>query len=116
MPSDGYWFPGASAMGIVPAQGLLYITGTDFAQAWQGSGTKGREKLFCFNYAAWANTIKQVWDYQFMADDGSELIVKGHDPYQVSFYTLGSVALADGHVYYGSYNGHVYCFGNGFRN
>ncbi len=115
-PRDGYWFPGASAMAIVPAQGLLYISGTDFAQAWQESGTKGREKLFCFNYAAWANTIKQVWDYQFIADDGSELIVKGHSPYQVSFYTLGSVALADGHVYYGSYNGHVYCFGNGFRN
>ena len=44
-----------------------------------------------------------------------EFVVKGHDPYQVSFYTLGSVALADGHVFYGSYNGHVYCFGDAFR-
>ena len=114
-PKSGYWFPGASAMAIVPAQGLLYIGGTDFERAWQGSGTKGREKLFCFNYATLCNTVKQVWEYQFLADDNSEFVVKGHDPYQVSFYTLGSVALADGHVYYGSYNGHVYCFGDSFR-
>jgi hypothetical protein len=102
-------------MAIVPSQGLLYIGGTDFERAWQGSNTKGREKLFCFNYATLCNTVKQVWEYQFLADDNSEFVVKGHDPYQVSFYTLGSVALADGHVYYGSYNGHVYCFGDSFR-
>ncbi len=114
-PASGFYFPGASAMGIVPAQGLLYISGTDFDRAWQGSSKKGREKLFCFNYALWGNTIRQVWEYQFKADDNSEFIVKGHDPYQVSFYTLGSVALADGHVYYGSYNGHIYCFGDAYR-
>jgi len=115
-PKSGYWFPGASAMAIVPKQGILYIAGTDFDRAWQGGGSKGREKLFCYRYTNCGNTLKQLWDYQFFGPDDNEFIVKGHDPYQVAFYTLGSPALADGHVYYGSYNGHVYCFGNSYRN
>jgi outer membrane protein assembly factor BamB len=103
-------------MAIVPAQGILYIAGTDFDRAWQGGGSKGREKLFCYRYAGCGNTLKQLWDYQFFGPEGAEFIVKGHDPYQVAFYTLGSPALADGHVYYGSYNGKVYCFGAPYRN
>ena len=44
----------------------------------------------------------------------NEYLVKGHDPYQVAGYSLSSPALADGHVYYGSWNGHVYCFGDSY--
>ncbi|MFC1591548.1 PQQ-binding-like beta-propeller repeat protein [Thermodesulfobacteriota bacterium] len=110
-PDSGFYFPGASAPVIVPEQGLLYIAGTDFDSAWQGSANKGKEKLFCYDYTTAGNTLKLVWEYQFRDDEGEEHIVKGHDPYQVAFYSLGTPALADGHVYYGSYNGRVYCFG-----
>jgi outer membrane protein assembly factor BamB len=111
-PDSGYWMPGASAMAIVPSQGILYIGATDADRAWQGGGWLGREKLFCYDYASAGDTLTMLWDYQFFGANGNEFIVKGHDPYQISFYTLGSPALADGHVYYGSYNGHLYCFGD----
>ena len=52
-------------------------------------------------------------DFELQSDSGDEYIVKGHDPYQVSFYSLGTPALADGKVFYGSYNGRVYSFGTG---
>ena len=38
----------------------------------------------------------------------------GHEPYQVAFYSMSSPCLSDGHLYFGSYNGRVYCFGDGF--
>jgi len=113
-PDTGYWFPGASAMAIVPSQGILYIGGTDFDSAWKGQFNLGKEKLFCYDYASGGDTLNLLWDYQFFGDGGSEYIVRGHDPYQIAFYTLGSPALADGHVYYGSYNGHIYCFGDAY--
>ncbi len=110
-PDSGFYFPGASAPSIVPEQGLVYIAGTDFDSAWKGSSSKGKEKLFCLDYASPGATLTPVWEYQFKNDEGNENLVKGHDPYQVSFYSLGTPALADGKVFYGSYNGHVYCFG-----
>jgi outer membrane protein assembly factor BamB len=114
VPSSGFWFPGYSAIALVPSQGILYIGGTDYAQAWKGSSVKGREKLFCYNYASSGSTLTLLWEYQFTDPLSStpQRIVKGHDPYQVSGYSLSSPALADGHVYYGSWNGHVYCFGD----
>lgn len=96
---------------IVPSQGILYISGIDYDRAWQGQ-RKGREKLFCYDYGSPGNTTTELWNYQFFSDTGSEYIVKGHDPYQVAGYSLSSPALADGHVYYGSWNGHIYCFGD----
>jgi outer membrane protein assembly factor BamB len=113
-PMSGFYFPGYSAIALVPSQGILYISGTDFDKAWQGQFVKGREKLFCFDYASSGQTLTQLWDYQFFGADGTEFIVKGHDPYQVAGYSLSSPALADGHVYYGANNGHVYCFGNDY--
>ena len=116
-PDSGFYFPGYSAMAIVPAQGVFYISGTDYDRAWQGS-KKGREKLFCYDYASNSTTLPLLWNYQFLGPEWNpapanpEYIVKGHDPYQVAGYSLGSPALADGHVYYGSHNGHVYCFGD----
>ncbi len=110
-PDSGFYFPGASAPSIVPEQGLVYIAGTDFDSAWQGADNKGKEKLFCYDYASPGTTLTPVWEYQFKGDNGEENIVKGHDPYQVAFYSLATPALADGKVFYGSYNGHIYSFG-----
>ncbi len=42
---SGYWFPGSSAIAIVPSQGVLYIGGTDYESAWQGQ-FKGQGKAF----------------------------------------------------------------------
>jgi len=114
-PTSGFYFPGYSAIALVPSQGIMYIGGTDYARAWQGSNRKGREKLFCYDYVSGGSTITQLWDYQFFGTGtppNNEYIVKGHDPYQVAGYSLSSPALADGHVYYTSWNGHVYCFGD----
>lgn len=116
-PTSGFYFPGYSAIALVPSQGIFYIGGTDYARAWQGSSRKGREKLFCYDYVSGGSTITHVWSYQFLGTGtppANEYVVKGHDPYQVSGYSLSSPALADGHVYYGSWNGHVYCFGAEF--
>jgi outer membrane protein assembly factor BamB len=115
-PDAGFYFPGYSAIALVPAQGILYISGTDYDRAWQGSLKRGREKLFCYDYASNPTTLTLLWEYQFLGPEvypnTPEYIVKGHDPYQVAGYSLSSPALVDGHVYYGSWNGHVYCFGN----
>ena len=117
-PVSGFYFPGYSAMALVPAQGIFYISGTDYDRAWKGQTTRGREKLFCYDYASNSTTLTQLWEYQFLgpewysAENNPEYIVKGHDPYQVAGYSLSSPALVDGHVYYGSWNGHVYCFGD----
>jgi len=121
-PASGFYFPGYSAMALVPAQGIFYISGTDYDRAWKGSNSRGREKLFCYDYASNSTTLTKLWEYQFLgpewypppgtANRNPELIVKGHDPYQVAGYSLSSPALADGHVYYTSWNGHVYCFGD----
>ena len=77
---------------------------------------EGREKLFCYDYASGGSTIHPVMGISVFRDRNSpesiEYLVKGHDPYQVAGYSLSSPALADGHVYYGSWNGHVYCFGS----
>jgi outer membrane protein assembly factor BamB len=118
-PSSGFWFAGTSSMTIVPSQTLLYIAGTDFDQAWKGMFNKGKEKLFCYNYGL-GSEIELVWEYQFCTDDDecadldSQHIVRGWDEQSISFYTLPSPALADGHVYYNSFNGKVYCFGSDY--
>ena len=39
-------------------------------------------------------------------------LVRGHDPYVVAWYSMGSPALADGNVYFASHNGTIYCFGS----
>jgi hypothetical protein len=44
----------------------------------------------------------------------SQHILRGWDEQTTSFYNVPSPALADGHVYYNSYNGKVYCFGSPF--
>jgi len=115
-PDSGFWMPGYSAMALVPSQGIFYISGTDYDRAWGGQFRKGREKLFCYDYASNSTTITKLWEYQFLGPEQNpanpQYIVKGHDPYQVSGYSLSSPALVDGHVYYGSWNGHVYCFGD----
>jgi len=114
-PDSGFYFAGYSAIALAPAQGIFYISGTDYDRAWQGQFSKGREKLFCYDYVSNSTTIPEVWQYQFYGTGtppANEYIVKGHDPYQVAGYSLGSPALVDGHVYYGSWNGHVYCFGD----
>jgi len=117
-PVSGFYFPGYSAIALVPEQGILYISGTDYARAWKGRSSRGREKLFCYDYASSGNTLPLLWQYQFLGPEwypspaNPEYIVTGHDPYQVAGYSLSSPALADGHVYYTSWNGHVYCFGD----
>jgi outer membrane protein assembly factor BamB len=119
-PSSGYWFAGTSSMAIVPSQTLLYIAGTDFDRTWQGQFHQSKEKLFCYDYGGPGDKLKLVWEYQFCSDNDecgdldSQHIVRGWDEQTISFYTLPSPALADGHVYYSSYNGKVYCFGAAF--
>ncbi len=112
-PDSGFWFTGASSVALVLKQGILYVAGTDYDRCWQG-GMKSREKLFCYDYASKGKTLKLLWDRQFYGKDKDEFVVGGHNPYEVAFYSLSSPCLSDGHVYYGSYNGHVYCFGDTF--
>jgi len=118
-PSSGFWFAGTGSMAIVPSQTLLYIAGTDFDRAWQGQFNNGKEKLFCYNYGS-GTELKLEWEYQFCSDDDacadldSQHILRGWEEQSTSFYNVPSPALADGHVYYNSYNGKVYCFGSSF--
>ena len=116
-PDAGYWLPGPSGIAIAPDDGLLYVAGTDYDRAWLGSSSKGREKLFCYDYVTNPTTLIPVWEYQFCANDdcsteANQLIVNGHGPYVVAWYSVPSPALADGHVYYASTNGKIYCFGS----
>ena len=117
-PMSGYWLPGPSGIAISPEDGLLYVAGTDYDRAWLGSMfDRGREKLFCYDYVTDPNTLTLVWEYQFCTDDDcsteqNELIINGHGPYVVAWYSVPSPALADGHVYYSSTNGKIYCFGD----
>jgi outer membrane protein assembly factor BamB len=117
-PDEGYWLPGPSGIAIAPDDGLLYVAGTDYDRAWLGSMfDMGREKLFCYDYVTDPNTLTLVWEYQFCTDDDcsseeNELIVRGHAPYVVAWYSVPSPALADGHVYYASTNAKIYCFGD----
>ncbi len=113
-PESGFWFSGAASVALVPKQGILYVAGTDYESAWKGKKSKGKEKLFCYDYTSSGDTIKLLWDRQFFGKNGNEFIVGGHSPYQVSFYSMSSPCLSNGHVYFGSFNGHVYCFGDGF--
>ncbi len=118
-PDSGYWIPGPSGLAIVPSQGLLYVAATDYDRAWKGMGSAGREKLFCYDYLSDPNTLTLLWEYQFCADDdcseeANEYLVRGHDPYVVAWYSMGSPALADGHVYFASHNGKIYCFGSSY--
>jgi outer membrane protein assembly factor BamB len=117
-PVSGFYFPGYSAIALVPKQGIFYISGTDYDRAWKGQFSRGKEKLFCYDYASSGNTLPLLWEYQFLGTEwypaNPQYIVKGHDPYQVAGYSLASPALADGHVYYTSWNGHVYCFGDSY--
>ncbi len=119
-PDAGYWLPGPSGIAIVPSQGLLYIAATDYERAFLGSSYYGREKLFCYDYLSDPNTLVKLWDYQFCQDNdvcatpNDEYIVRGHDPYVVSWYSASSPGLADGHVYFNSHNGKIYCFGSSF--
>jgi outer membrane protein assembly factor BamB len=118
-PSSGFWFAGTSSMAIVPSQTLLYIAGTDYDRAWQGQFHYGKEKLFCYDYGS-GPEMTLLWEYQFCSDDDacadldSQHILRGWEEYSTSFYNVPSPALADGHVYYNSYNGKVYCFGNAY--
>ncbi len=118
-PSSGFWFAGTSSMAIVPSQTLLYIAGTDYDDAWQGRGSLHEEKLFCYNYGS-GSELTLVWEYQFCKDDdvcatqGSKNVLRGWAEQTTSFYNVPSPALADGHVYYNSYNGKVYCFGSDY--
>lgn len=116
-PDSGYWLPGPSGIAIVPSQGLLYVAATDYDRAWKGMGSYGREKLFCYDYGTDPNRLILKWEYQFCKSDdcskeANEFLVMGHDPYVVAWYSMGSPALADGHLYYASNNGKIYCFGN----
>jgi outer membrane protein assembly factor BamB len=118
-PVSGYWLPGPSGIAISPADGLLYVAGTDFDRAWDKSSTYGREKLFCYDYVTDPDTLTPVWEYQFCKNDdcstqANEFIIRGHDPYVVAWYSVPSPALADGHVYYASTNAKIYCFGSSF--
>jgi outer membrane protein assembly factor BamB len=118
-PDSGYWLPGPSGVAISPADGLLYVAGTDYDRAWLGTGTYGREKLFCYDYVTDPNTLILKWEYQFCTEDNcaiedNEYIVRGHGPYVVAWYSVPSPALVDGHVYYSSTNGKIYCFGADF--
>ena len=74
-PVSGFYFPGYSAIALVPSQGIFYIGGTDYARAWQGSSRKGREKLFCYDYVSGGSTITQVWEYQFLGTGIRRIIV-----------------------------------------
>jgi DNA-binding beta-propeller fold protein YncE len=116
-PESGYWLPGPSGVAISPDDGLLYVAGTDYDRAWVGTGTYGREKLFCYDYLTDPNTLILKWEYQFCTEDNcaiedNEYIVRGHGPYVVAWYSVPSPALVDGHVYYSSTNGKIYCFGD----
>jgi outer membrane protein assembly factor BamB len=108
-------------MAIAPSQKLLYIAGTDYERAWQGQFTKGKEKLFCYYYGGPGAKLILLWEHQFCLDDDacadldSQHIVRGWDAQSSSFYNVPSPVLADGHVYYNSRNGKVYCFGRPFR-
>ena len=116
-PESGYWLPGPSGIAVSPDDGLLYVAGTDYDRAWIGSQyDRGREKLFCYDYVTDPNTLIPKWEYQFCTNDdcsteANEFIVGGHGPYVVAWYSVPSPALADGHVYYASTNGKIYCFG-----
>ena len=116
-PESGYWLPGPSGIAVSPDDGLLYVAGTDYDRAWIETNTYGREKLFCYDYVTDPNKLILKWEYQFCKDDNcaiedNEYIVRGHGPYVVAWYSVPSPALADGHVYYSSTNGKVYCFGD----
>ena len=116
-PDAGYWLPGPSGIAISPDDGLLYVAGTDYDRAWIETNTYGREKLFCYDYVSDPNNLILKWEYQFCKDDNcsianNEFIVRGHGPYVVAWYSVPSPALADGHVYYASTNGKIYCFGD----
>ena len=116
-PESGYWLPGPSGVAISPVDGLLYVAGTDYDRAWIETDTYGREKLFCYDYVTDPNNLILKWEYQFCTDDNcaieeNEYIVRGHGPYVVAWYSVPSPALADGHVYYASTNGKIYCFGD----
>ncbi len=119
IPSSGFWFSGSGSMVIVPSQTLLYIAATDYERAWQGQFINGKEKLFCYDYGS-GKELKLVWEYQFCSDDDqcadldSQNILRGWDQQTTSFYNVPSPSLSDGHVYYNSYNGKVYCFGGPF--
>jgi len=117
-PDAGYWLPGPSGIAISPADGLLYVAGTDYDRAWIETNTYGQEKLFCYDYAN-SSTLTPLWEYQFCTDgncliEENKYIVRGHDPYVVAWYSVPSPALADGHVYYSSTNGKIYCFGDDY--
>ncbi len=120
-PDSGYWLPGSSGIAIAPRDGLLYVAGTDYDHAWLGSRfNRSKEKLFCYDYVSNPNTLVKVWEYQFCTNDncsspGNQLIIDGHGPYVVAWYSLPSPALADGHVYFTSTNGKMYCFGSPFE-
>jgi hypothetical protein len=120
LPSSGFWFAGTGSMAIVPSQKLLYIAGTDYDRAWQGQFHYGKEKLFCYDYGS-GRELTLLWDYQFCSDDDmcsdldSQHILRGWEEQSTSFYNVPSPALADGHLYYNSYNGKVYCFGTEFE-
>jgi outer membrane protein assembly factor BamB len=117
-PDSGYWLPGPSGIAISPQDGLLYVAGTDYDRAWLGSQfDMGREKIFCYDYVTDPNTLILKWSYQFCKNDdcsipANELIIRGHGPYVVAWYSVPSPAMADGHVYYASTNGKIYCFGD----
>jgi outer membrane protein assembly factor BamB len=116
-PESGYWLPGPSGIAISPEDGLLYVGATDYDRAWIETNTYGREKLFCYDYVTDPNTLILKWEYQFCTDDNcaieeNEYIVRGHGPYVVAWYSVPSPALADGHIYYASTNGKIYCFGD----
>ena len=116
-PVSGYWLPGPSGIAISPADGLLYVAATDYDRAWINSNTYGREKLFCYDYVSDPDKLIPVWEYQFCKNDdcsvqANEFIVRGHDPFVVAWYSVPSPALADGHIYYSSTNGKIYCFGD----
>jgi outer membrane protein assembly factor BamB len=119
-PDSGYWLPGSSGIAIAPEDGLLYIAGTDYDHAWLGGRTnRSKEKLFCYDYVTNPGTLVPVWEYQFCTNDdcsnpANQLIIDGHGPYVVAWYSLPSPALADGHVYFSSTNGKLYCFGSAF--
>ena len=118
-PDSGYWLPGPSGISISPDDGLLYVAGTDYDRAWIDSNTYGREKLFCYDYVTDPGTLILKWEYQFCTDDNcaieaNEYIIRGHGPYVVAWYSVPSPALVDGHIYYTSTNGKIYCFGSGY--
>jgi hypothetical protein len=93
------------------------VSATDYDRAWKGQFNKGQEKLFCYDYVTNPSTLTPVWEYQFCINDDCSVVnnrylVRGHDPYTVAWYNTPSPALADGHVYFASDNGKIYCFGD----